>query len=180
MLKLKLQYFGHLMHLTHWKRPWCWERLRAGGEGDNRGWDGWMASPTRWTWVWVDSRSWWWTGRPGMLQFMGLPRVGDDWATELNWTFALPGISFPFHVQILVSMSNPFSDLIRNHTLKSLSICLSFFSPFLPILTLSPSLLYSLLYYWCTDVHECITEINEWMMNKLVGFIPTSFSYFLM
>ena len=50
--------------LTHLKRPWCWERLRAGGEGDDRGWDGWMASLTQWTWVWVDSRSWWWTGRP--------------------------------------------------------------------------------------------------------------------
>ena len=70
--------------LTHWKRPWCWERLRA-GEGDNRGWDDWMASPTRWTWIWVNSRSWWWTGRPGMVQFMGLQRVGHDWATELNW-----------------------------------------------------------------------------------------------
>ena len=64
--------------LTHWKRPWCWERLRAGGEGDERGWDGWMASPTQWTWVWVDSESWWWTGRPGMLQFMRSQRVGHD------------------------------------------------------------------------------------------------------
>ena len=72
--------------LTHWKRPWCWERLRAGGEGDDRGWDGWMASPTPWTWVWVDSGSWWWTGRPGVLQFMGSQRIGHDWATELNWT----------------------------------------------------------------------------------------------
>ena len=72
--------------LTHWKRPWCWERLRAGGEGDDRGWDGWMTSPTQWTWVWVDSGSWWWTGRPGMLQFMGLQRVRRDWATELIWT----------------------------------------------------------------------------------------------
>ena len=72
--------------LTHLKRPWCWERLRAGREGDDRGWDGWMASPTQWTWVWVDSRSWWWTWRPGMLHFMGLQRVGHDWATELNWT----------------------------------------------------------------------------------------------
>ena len=71
--------------LTHLKRPWCWERLRAGGEGDDRGWDGWMASPTLWTWVWVNSRSWWWTGRPGVLQFMGSQRVGHDWATELNW-----------------------------------------------------------------------------------------------
>ena len=71
--------------LAHLKRPWCWERLRA-GEGDDRGWDGWMASPTRWTWVCVDSRSWWWTGRPGALQFMGSQRVGQDWATELNWS----------------------------------------------------------------------------------------------
>ena len=71
--------------LTHWKRPWYWERLRAGGEGDDRGWDGWMASLTRSTWIWVDSGSWWWTGRPDMLQFMGSQRVGHDWATELNW-----------------------------------------------------------------------------------------------
>ena len=70
--------------LTLLKRPWCWEGLRAGGEGDDRGWDGWIASPTQWTWVWVDSRSWWWTGRPGMLQFMGSQRVGHDWVTELK------------------------------------------------------------------------------------------------
>ena len=56
---------------THWKRLWCWERLRTGGEGDDRGWDGWMASLTRWTWVWASSGSWWWTGKPGMLQSMG-------------------------------------------------------------------------------------------------------------
>ena len=71
--------------LTHWKRLWCWERLRAGGEGDNRGWDGWMASPTQWTWVWVDSRSWWRTERPGVLWFIGSQSVRHDWATELNW-----------------------------------------------------------------------------------------------
>ena len=70
--------------LTHLKRPWCWERLRAGGEGDDRGWDGWMASLTQWTWVWVGSGSWCWTGRPGVLQLTGLQRVGHDWATELN------------------------------------------------------------------------------------------------
>ena len=87
MLKLKLQYFGHLTwRVTHWRRPWCWEGLGAGGEGNDRGWDGWMASLTRWTWVWVNSESWWWTGRPGMLQFMGPQRVGHDWVTELNWT----------------------------------------------------------------------------------------------
>ena len=70
--------------LTHWKRLWCWEGLGAAGEGDDRGWDGWMASPTRWTWVWVNSRRWWWTGRPGVLRFMGLQRVGHDWATGLT------------------------------------------------------------------------------------------------
>ena len=72
--------------LTHWKRPWCWEGLGAGGKGDDRGWDGWIASPTRWAWVWVNSGSWWWTGRPGVLRFMGSQRVRHDWATELNWT----------------------------------------------------------------------------------------------
>ena len=68
--------------LTHWKRPWCWERLRAGREGDDRGWDDWMTSSTQWTWVWVDSGSWWRTGRPGVPWFMGSQRVGHDW-TEL-------------------------------------------------------------------------------------------------
>ena len=71
--------------LTHWKRLWCWEGLGPEGEGDNRGWDGWMASPTWWTWVWVKSGSLWWTGRPGVLQFMGSQRVRHDWVTELNW-----------------------------------------------------------------------------------------------
>ena len=72
--------------LIYKKRPWCWEKLKAGGEGDGRGWDVGMASPTQWTWIWVDSGSWWWIGRPGMLRFMGSQRVGHDWATELNWT----------------------------------------------------------------------------------------------
>ena len=72
--------------LTHLKRPCSWERLRAGGVRDDRGWDGSMASPAQWTWVWVDSGSWWWTGRPGVLLFMGSQRVRQDWATELNWT----------------------------------------------------------------------------------------------
>ena len=72
--------------LTHWKRLWCWEGLGAGGEGDNRGWDGWMASPTRWTWVWVNSGSWWWTGRSGVLRFMGSQRVGHNWTTDLIWS----------------------------------------------------------------------------------------------
>ena len=76
MLKLKLQYFGHLMQRTDsFEKPWCLERLKDGGEGDNRGWDGWMTSSTQWTWVWVYSGSWQWTGRPGVLQSMGSQRV---------------------------------------------------------------------------------------------------------
>ena len=81
MLKLKLQYFGHLM----WRAN-SFEKTLGKFEGRRRrGWDGWMASPTQWTWVCVDSRSWWWTGRPGELRFMGSQRVRRDWATELNW-----------------------------------------------------------------------------------------------
>ena len=87
MLKLKLQYFGHLM----WRADSLKKTLMLGGiggrrRGDDRGWDGWMASLTRWTWVWVNSGSCWWTGRPGVLWFMRSQRVGHDWATELNWT----------------------------------------------------------------------------------------------
>ena len=80
--------------LTHWKRLWCWEGLGTGGKGDDRGWHGWMASLTLWTWVWVNSGRWWWTGRPGVLQFMGSQRVGHDWATELNWYIVWPTLIF--------------------------------------------------------------------------------------
>ena len=75
-------------HVKIWLigKNWCWEGSRTGGEVADRGWDGWMASLTWWTWVWVNSGGWWWTGRPGMLRFMGSQRVGHDWATELNWT----------------------------------------------------------------------------------------------
>ena len=85
MPKLRLQQFGHLMWRTDFfERPWCWERLKTGGEGDDREWDGWMASPTLWTWVWVSFRSWWWTGKPGVLHSKGSQGVCHDWATELN------------------------------------------------------------------------------------------------
>ena len=70
--------------LTHWKRRWCWERLRAGGEGEDSIWDGWMASPTRWTWLCVNSRSWWWIGKSGMLWFMC--HKESEVAQRLNWT----------------------------------------------------------------------------------------------
>ena len=86
MQKLKLQYLAIWCEkLTPWKRPWCWKRLQEGAEGDDRGWAGWMASPTQWMWVWVSSRSWLWTGKPGMLQSMGLQRTRHDWTAELNW-----------------------------------------------------------------------------------------------
>ena len=100
MLKLKLQYLGHLM----WRADSLEKTLmlgEAGGEGYDRGWDGWMASPTQWTWVWGNSRSWWWTGRPGVLRFMGSQRVGSDWTTELNWTH-LYSISFFFFLILAV------------------------------------------------------------------------------
>ena len=80
------QLFTMLLIRTHLRRPWCWERLKAGGEGDDRGWDGWMPSPTQWTWIWISSGSWLWTGRPGVLQSMGSQRVRHDWVAELNWT----------------------------------------------------------------------------------------------
>ena len=87
MLKLKLQNFGHLMQrVNSLEKLWCWEGLRAGGKGDDRGWDGWMASLTRRMWIWVNSGGCWWIGRPGVLQFMGSQRVGHDWATDLNWS----------------------------------------------------------------------------------------------
>ena len=103
--------------LTHWKRPWVWERLKAEGEGDDRGWDGWMAPPTQRTWVWVDSGCWWWTGRPGVLWFMGSQRVRDNWATELNWTelcsiLLLVVVSFFISVQFSCSVV---SDSLRPH-----------------------------------------------------------------
>ena len=91
MLKLKLQQFGHLI----WRADSLENTLMLGGTRGRRrrGWDGWMASPTRWTWVWVNSGSWWWTGRPGVLWFMGSQRVGHDWATKLNW----PETSLPWN-----------------------------------------------------------------------------------
>ena len=85
MLKLKLRYFGHLMWRDDsFEKTVMLERSREGGKGDDRGWDGWMASQTQWTWVWVNSGRWWWTRRPGVLRFMGSQRVRHEWATELN------------------------------------------------------------------------------------------------
>ena len=106
--------------LTHWKILWCWERLKAGGEGDDREWDDWVASPTRWTWVWASCGSWWWTRNSGMLQSIGSQRVGYDWATELNWAWPCPSEQDPvspmislFHQEVFISL---FSLSIRGQT----------------------------------------------------------------
>ena len=87
-------------HVKSWLigKDWCWVGLGA-GDGDDRQWDGWMASPTRWTWVWANSGSWWWTGRPGVLQFMGSQRIGHDWVTELNWMHVQSIGGYIFHAQ---------------------------------------------------------------------------------
>ena len=96
MLKLKLWYFGHLMWRTDsLEKTLMLEKIEGRRkEGDDRGWDGWMLSPKRWTWVWVNPRSWWWSGKPGVLQSMGLQRVGHDWATELNWCAYVLNITY--------------------------------------------------------------------------------------
>ena len=81
---LKLQYFGHwCIELTHWKKPWCWERLKAGREGDNRGWDGWMGTPIWWTWVWASSMSWWQIGKPWRAPVHG---VTKSWTWLRTWS----------------------------------------------------------------------------------------------
>ena len=97
MLRLKLQYFAHLMwRADSFEKILMLGKIEGRREGDDGGWDGWMASPTQWTWVWVDSGCWWWIGRPGVLWFTGSQRVRHDWATELNWiehqSFTLSGV----------------------------------------------------------------------------------------
>ena len=109
MLKLKLQYLATWCEeLNHLKRPWCWEGLKK-REGNGRGWDGWMASPTQWTWVWVNSRSWWWTGRPGVLQSLGSQWGGHNWVTELNWIDGLQARNFESFLTIRDSTIGTFN-----------------------------------------------------------------------
>ena len=119
--------------LTHWKRPWCWGRLKAGGEGDNRGWDGWMASPTWWTWVWASFGSWWWTGKPGMLQPWGWKE--EDMTERLNWLI----------------------DSARN-----LGAILHFSLPWTSTFNLTPSIVNSTCYAWiqCTFPTILITPLS--------------------
>ena len=112
-LILKLQYLALWCgELIHWKRPWCWETLKAGVEEDDRKWDGWRASMTWWTWVWSSSWICWWTGNPGVLQSMGSQRVGHDWLTELNWTELL-------YNPALTTICDQFKD----HSLEYMHLC---------------------------------------------------------
>ena len=117
--------------LTHWKRPWCWERSKAGGEGDDRGWDGWMASSTWWTWAWASSRSWWWTGNPGVLQSMGSQRVGHHWATELNWSSRANQFTPSLILSITWYTISPFEEIVGsiNNKIRSLLCCYIRFIP---------------------------------------------------
>ena len=109
--------------LTRWKRRWCWERLRA-GEGDDKGWDGWMASPTQW--VWVKSGSWWWTGRPGVLRFMGSQRVTHNWVTELYWSWVTLGIFISRYLSVifffLLSLCSPSKSPSTIHLLHTVTL----------------------------------------------------------
>ena len=117
LLKPGLENFKHYFtsvwdEWTHWKRPWYWERLRAGGEGDDRGWDGWMASLFRWTWVWVNSGSWWWTGRPAcVVHGVATSQTWrSDW-TELNWIEQI--ILNEFHDQTHKHLFSTLADILK-------------------------------------------------------------------
>ena len=137
----EIQYFGHLMQeLTHWKRPWCWERLKAGREGDDRGWDGWIASPTQWTWVWAISGSWWWTGKPGMLQSMASQSQTwlSNW-TELTELCTQPSwyITFKFQVFLLLLIHVDFLHKWSYHLQTKAALCFPSLSPFLLFLFLA-------------------------------------------
>ena len=138
--------------MIHWKRLWCWEVLGARGEGDDRGWDGWMTSLTRCTWVWLNSGSWWWTGRPGVLRFMGSQRVGHDWVTDLIWyiiSWHLKSDILPFQLWIsfisfssLITMAKTFNGIWKRSDQSGHCSILDFrwkafsFSPLNMILTM--------------------------------------------
>ena len=118
MLKLKLQYFGHLIwRADTLENLWCWEGLGAGEKVDDRGWDGWMASQTRWMWVWVNSGSWWWTGKPGVLRFTESQRVRQDWASKLNWTELIQ-----LKVKVLIAQSGPILENVMDYSSPGSSV----------------------------------------------------------
>ena len=149
---------------SHLKRPWCWERLRAGGEGDNRGWDGWMASPTQWTWVWVGSGSWCWTGRPGVLQLMesqSRTRL-SDW-TERNWTQGMWDLSFPTRDQTCKPCTGKWS--LNHWTTRKVPLPISFLTHLLRTSSDSD--------FWKILISEAFLDCSH--MNKISGFFDFLF-----
>ena len=138
--------------LTPWKRPWCWERLKVGEEGDYRGWDDWMPSPTWCTWVWVNSRSWWWRGQPNVLQCMGSQRVGQDWVTGLSWHYPQlahwKDFPFPLSFRATPNMAE----------VQSVSGSLSCINPVLTKLRLLPSLSF----HWIDSFIMLGAEVGLW------------------
>ena len=162
MLKLKLQYFGHLMwRVDSLEKPWCWEGLGSGEEGDDRGWDGWMASRTRWTWVWVNSGRWWCTGRPGVLQFLGLQRVGQDWATELN----CPVFPAPFIEESVFAPLYILASFVKNKAW--VYFCAFYLVPLVCISVLCQ-------YHTVSTIHDC-----SFVVQSEVRKIDSSSSIFL-
>ena len=145
--------------LTHWKWPWCLGGTGAEGEGDDRGWDGWMSSWTRWAWVWVNSGSWWWTGRPGVLRFMGSQRVGHDWATELNWTELNGLVIFPtfFNLSLNMVIRTSWSEPVSSW---SCFCWLCRASPFLVAKNII-NLISVLTIWWCPCVESSLVLLEE-------------------
>ena len=153
------------------KRPWCWERLKAGGEGYDRGLDGWMASLTQWTWVWVNSESWWWTGRPGVLPSKGRQRVRNDWATELNsvWnlvtktksvhTFASPGSGLTTKICVWLQKHT------QNHTVYFYILLVSL--QFSSVHLLSHVRLF--VTSWTAACQASLSITNSWSLPKLMS-----------
>ena len=154
---------------THWKGPWCWERLRAGGQGGDRGWDGWMASPTQQTWIWASSGSWWWTGKPGVLQSMGSQRVGHNWATakvnSLHLSHSLTHLSIPILYTSCFPPTAPESlrPSPTSHPLQPWHIL-----PWQPHPLLSLSFpLHNLILLGCTDYLVYLVTISPWKLGTL-------------
>ena len=155
------------------KRPWCWERLKA--EGDDRGWDDWMASPTQWIWVWASFRIWWWTGKPGMLHSMESQRVGHDWATELSWAHPLMFFLVTVHSHILNVVS-----VLCNKTLLFIRLIYAALHLLIQALNLPLSHPYplattglfsvSVSLLLCTLVHSChiLDSTNRWCVFACV------------
>ena len=161
MLKLKLHNLATSgEELIHWKRPWCLEGFGAGGEGDDIRWDGWMASPTQRTWVWVNSRNCRWTGRPGVLWFMGLQRVRHDWVTELNWTDTEWSSGFPYFLQIKSEFGNKEFLLWATISSQSCFCWLYRVSPSLAAKNII-NLISVLTIWWCPCVESSLVLLEE-------------------